>query len=375
MQRRPVTLKNLEEVLVSAKLFGTVLGNAGTVLTLIDSEFNLIYVNYKGESIFKELHNREYDFLGKKCYEAFRKGLHPCPGCKTAETIKTKEPARNFVVHNKLVDRVFSINAYPITDMIEGKIQTVAVLEVAQDVTAQHLAAGKAHDANNLMTGIVGPLSYVQLCVGHGRVTFEEVADQIDVAEKSAARVGTLMLDLQQILSGKSDWEHYTRAPIDLRRILEDTAGIFKVQYKDIGAKIILDCQDVPQISGHQKGLESVFENIIRNAFDAFNESSIEQPTLTARVYHTPGSNGGYIHTEFEDNGPGIPVNLQDKIFDFYFTTKATGQGIGLPNSKLIIEKRHFGEMRVSSTEGQGAKFEIIIPDPTRLKYLQQKKK
>ena len=374
IQRRPVVLKNLEEVLVSAKLFGTILGNTGVVLTMIDSDFNLIYVNYKGESIFQELHEQGYDFLGKKCYEAFRKGTRPCPGCKTAGTIETQRPARAFVAHNKLVDRVFSISAYPINDLIEDKVKTIAVIEVAQDITAQHLAAGRAHDANNLLTNVVGPLSTAQYNHERGEIDMPGLVEQITIASKSAQKVGDLMTDLQNILSGKFGWEHYTRAPLDLKKILEDTAELFRGRYEEVGVDLVLECQDVPTISGHRQGMESVFENLLWNALDALRERKEEQPLLVARMYHAAGPHGGYIHAEFEDNGPGIKSEDINHIFDLYFTTKEQGHGLGLANSRRIVEKRHFGAMRVSSKYGKGAKFEVLIPDPTRLKYLQKEK-
>ena len=64
-----------------------------------------------------------------------------------------------------------------------------------------------------------------------------------------------------------------------------------------------------------------------------------------------------------KDNGPGIPMNILDKIFQPFFTTKPTGQGTGLGLSLAYdIVKAHGGEITVQTTEGEGTEFIINIP-------------
>ena len=64
-----------------------------------------------------------------------------------------------------------------------------------------------------------------------------------------------------------------------------------------------------------------------------------------------------------KDNGPGIPSNIIDKIFQPFFTTKPTGQGRGLGLSlSYNIIKAHGGELKVETKEGEGAEFIIKVP-------------
>jgi len=66
---------------------------------------------------------------------------------------------------------------------------------------------------------------------------------------------------------------------------------------------------------------------------------------------------------KIRDNGPGIPQNILDKIFQPFFTTKPTGQGTGLGLSiSYDIIKAHGGEMKVETREGEFAEFVIILP-------------
>jgi signal transduction histidine kinase len=76
-----------------------------------------------------------------------------------------------------------------------------------------------------------------------------------------------------------------------------------------------------------------------------------------------PPSGGRGVTVAVKDNGPGIPLEIKDKIFQPFFTTKPTGQGTGLGLSlSYDIVKAHGGELKVETREGDGSEFIIIIP-------------
>ncbi len=71
------------------------------------------------------------------------------------------------------------------------------------------------------------------------------------------------------------------------------------------------------------------------------------------------------VEIRIKDNGPGIPSNIINKIFQPFFTTKPTGQGTGLGLSlSYDIIKAHGGEIKVETKEGEGADFIIILSAP-----------
>ena len=74
---------------------------------------------------------------------------------------------------------------------------------------------------------------------------------------------------------------------------------------------------------------------------------------------------GDRIEIHVRDNGPGIPDNIKEKIFQPFFTTKPTGQGTGLGLSlSYDIVKAHGGELKVKSSENEGTEFIIHLPLP-----------
>ena len=72
----------------------------------------------------------------------------------------------------------------------------------------------------------------------------------------------------------------------------------------------------------------------------------------------------GKVEIHVRDNGGGIPLDVMNKIFQPFFTTKPTGQGtgLGLSMSYDIITKGHGGELKVDTKEGEFAEFKIILP-------------
>jgi signal transduction histidine kinase len=115
---------------------------------------------------------------------------------------------------------------------------------------------------------------------------------------------------------------------------------------------------DLPKVNVVPQDIGRVLLNLINNAFQAVVE--VENPTVTLITQQLNNS----INIRVADNGPGIPDNIRDKIFQPFFTTKPAGQGtgLGLSLSYDIISKGHGGSIQVESTIGKGSTFIIRIP-------------
>ena len=114
----------------------------------------------------------------------------------------------------------------------------------------------------------------------------------------------------------------------------------------------------IPKIKVVPQDFGRVLLNLINNAFQAINGYS-EKPEVIVRTL----KKGNSIEIKVMDNGPGIPKEIRDKIFQPFFTTKPTGQGTGLGLSlSYDIVKAHGGELKVTTDEGVGTEFIISLP-------------
>ncbi|MCB0710619.1 MAG: GHKL domain-containing protein [Chitinophagaceae bacterium] len=112
-----------------------------------------------------------------------------------------------------------------------------------------------------------------------------------------------------------------------------------------------------------------VMLNLINNAFYAASLNPSKGGTLEPGVKKDPmiwvrtKREGHKVLISVKDNGPGIPDNIKDKIFQPFFTTKPTGQGTGLGlNLSYDIVKAHGGEIKVESADGAGTDFIVLLP-------------
>jgi signal transduction histidine kinase len=121
------------------------------------------------------------------------------------------------------------------------------------------------------------------------------------------------------------------------------------------GIKVETDFGDIPRVRCYAGQLNQVFLNLLMNACDAIERDG----TIVIRTRPIPEG----VRLEFEDDGPGIPEEVQSRIFDPFFTTKpvGVGTGLGLSLSHGIIE-RHGGRIMVSSRPGGGTIFTIELP-------------
>jgi len=121
------------------------------------------------------------------------------------------------------------------------------------------------------------------------------------------------------------------------------------------GVTIERDYAELPRIRCFAGQLSQVFMNLLMNAVDAMEGSG------TIRIQTRPSDVG--VTLVFEDDGPGIPPEVLERVFEPFFTTKPVGKGTGLGLSLSYgIVERHGGTMRAESQLGEGTRFVIELP-------------
>ncbi len=216
------------------------------------------------------------------------------------------------------------------------------------------LTAGVAHELNNPINNIT--LTAHMLLEEYQEISDEErremILDLISQADRSQSIVRNL-LDFARESESKIE-------SLDLGALIQETVKLAGNQIKLAGVHLDVSIlPNLPRIHGDHQQLSQVFLNILLNALDVIPKGGRIQVSV---AHEDPN----FVAAKITDNGPGIPEHILPNIFDPFFTTKTRGKGtgLGLSVSQGIIA-RHGGQIRVSSKEGIGTTFTIILPVTT----------
>lgn len=142
----------------------------------------------------------------------------------------------------------------------------------------------------------------------------------------------------------------------EIKHAIEKTLKLMGNQFEVNEVKLNLEVED-EKFFGIETELEQVLLNIINNSMDAFKERDIKNREITIKVL----SKQSYTILIVEDNAGGVKEESLEKIFDPYYTTKATGTGTGLYMVKLVIKNSLQGDLKINNSEN-GLRYIIALP-------------
>ncbi|MEG4390946.1 ATP-binding protein [Microcoleus sp. BROC3] len=182
---------------------------------------------------------------------------------------------------------------------------------------------------------------------------------------------------LLKIVNGLHHFSHMDETnPVetDIHECVEMTLLILKNRIKN-SIEVVKNYGELPLVSGYSGQLSQVFLNLLVNALDALTEYAADreinthcldnwqpQIQITTKVVETEDGTRAAIW--ISDNGPGIPLENHQHIFDTFFTTKPAGKGsgMGLAISHQIVTEKHGGKLSLRSQPGKNTEFEILLP-------------
>ena len=213
--------------------------------------------------------------------------------------------------------------------------------------------SGVAHELNNPLATI---LSWAERLTA--RETLEpSVRRGLETILSESERAARIVRSLLTFARKRQT----TRAMVDVNQVVRETLALRAYEQR-VSNIAVVDAlaAGLPQVfaDGHQ--VQQVLLNLIINAEQAML-SSHGRGVLVLRTWHDPEHES--VILEINDDGPGIPEELQPKIFDPFFTTKDVGQGTGLGLTvAYAIVQEHAGRIRLESRPGRGASFYVELP-------------
>ncbi len=239
---------------------------------------------------------------------------------------------------------------------IEAEKQREELMHLTRVSILGQLSGALAHELNQPLAAILSNAQAAQRFLNqNGSVDHEEFREILkDIADEDK-RAGAVIQRLRALLK-KEETKYQS---LDLNEVVTDVLRLTHSDLLTQNVNVTTKLQKtLPRITGDLVQLQQVMLNLILNACEAMtvNPSSDRALTLITEI-----NENNQVSFAIEDSGPGIVVDLMDRIFEPFVTTKEQGLGLGLSISRTILSA-HNGSLLVRNNDGQGATFYIVLP-------------
>jgi signal transduction histidine kinase len=258
---------------------------------------------------------------------------------------------RGIELHLQLTDAAGQPLSEPARLELQAELRRAqAKLEHAQRLAASgRLAAGVVHEARNLLTGVLG-FAQVLTVKTHDPSATREMARLIETEARRCVDILAGFLKLSRSTQEAARLLSAGEIVTPVERLVAQP-----LHQRECTLAVALD-DDLPNVFGCCGELQRVLINLILNACDAIGSGGHVLVTGVA------AADGG-LELSVTDNGPGVPAELAERIFEPFFSTKleAEGTGLGLSLSRSIVEA-HGGRLSLDRDSAIGASFVINLP-------------
>lgn len=349
------------ELLATRNLFTTVIDKLEEDILLLDLEGRILDMN---QNVHIRRGNSKEQLLGLHCWEL--DGEQFCStepgGCTFKETLTSGRKAER--LHN-IVDeqgrvRYWRVYTYPVLD---GHGRMTNILEVRRDITNRthmemrlqqseklaaigELATYIAHEIRNPLFAIGG---FANSLLRSSSLD-ESAREKVSIVLEESKRLDGILKSILNFARPTGARE----GRMDLNQVVRDTMDLmrFGCERRNISLELSLN-RDIAKAKADPELIKQSLINLVKNAMEAMPEGG----TLTVRTF----MNEKYVYLEVEDNGRGIPVEIRDKVFNPFFSTKDKGSGLGLAMTKKILEDLG-GHVELVSQEGKGTRVTLALP-------------
>ena len=259
------------------------------------------------------------------------------------------------------------------------------------------MVAGISHEINNPINSIYGNLPFIeehvrdllhvlqayQVSCSSGQAAVQTALGEVEldyVLEDLPRILGSMKVGADRIRELVLTMRNFYRLdeeamkPADLHEGIENTLLLLQHRYKyDI--QIVKEFGEIPLVECHVNQINQVFMNLLSNAIDALlepkdaaqqvasdaNRQAPETKEITIKTYLL---SPGWVAISIGDIGPGVPLEIQGRLFEAFFTTKpmGIGTGLGLSISHQIITEAHHGHIYCCSAPNGGTTFMVELP-------------
>jgi NtrC-family two-component system sensor histidine kinase KinB len=352
---------NIGKILAEKHKTEAILQSVDDGIVVVDPEFSIMSINLMAGSIFNV---SPEEVSGKHVLEAIRderlsKLLKQA--IETGQQPELDEKESTLAVSRGEKQVFYSFSVVPVHI---GHGPVIAAVLLLRDVTRlreldrlkSEFVMTASHELRTPLTSIGMSIDLLRDKVGSKLSDRER--QLLTVAQEDVQRLKALvneLLDLSKIEAGKLEID-FERVPLPL--ICEKTAKIMATQAEQAGVELAFSCgEGLPEVRVDPNKITWVLVNLVGNALRHTPENG--------HVRVAAKQAGRFAHVSVSDDGEGIPLEFQTKIFDKFVQVKSrrtsSGTGLGLAICKEIV-RAHGGTIWVESTPGEGTIFTFTVP-------------
>jgi len=278
------------------------------------------------------------------------------------KSIENKEKLDNFEYHLDFSSKIYiSVSLHPFVQ--KGKItgNILVIEDISENIENKNrlrqaeslaalttISAGIAHEIKNPLGAISLHIQLMETELKKDKNLSENINYSLNIVKEEINRLNNIIDDYLMTVRPLNS----QLILVDLNKFLDSFIDFIKPELSSFNIKIIKDYKELPEVWLDEKYFRQALLNLIKNSVQAIKVNG----EITVKSY----KKNNYVFINIIDNGQGIPVEDQSKIFDPYFTTKSTGTGLGLTIVYKII-KDHKGIITFSSNNGETV-FSIRLP-------------
>lgn len=199
------------------------------------------------------------------------------------------------------------------------------------------MSAGIAHEINNPLTIITGSATRLRSILKKSNINNPEIIKYVDKINETIFRIASIVKSMRTISRDGAD---DNLIELNVRELFEDSLVLLSEKIKLSNTKIFINIAHEAQvILGRATEISQVMINLIGNSIDALEEIPEDDRLIELSALIVESD----ILIRISDSGPGIPLEIKDKVFDPFYTTKEVGKGtgLGLSLSRKLIELNH----------------------------------
>ncbi|MHC3995170.1 sensor histidine kinase [Thiomicrolovo sp. ZZH C-3] len=201
----------------------------------------------------------------------------------------------------------------------------------------------------------------LRLLTGRWREPLQRLAALGETQDDRDGQLESTALIATSMLQSLAEWEEFfrpdtVREPVDLSESVNSAVALLALELDDAAIRVDTHLECSMTLPLYRNEVVRVLISLLRNAKEALVERRISLPRITIECYET----GQFIVIRLSDNAGGVEVNIADRIFEPYFSTKSRSAGLGLYMARNIAEEHCNGELTFDNID-EGACFYLKV--------------